>query len=109
TGAMRDREPVARRNHRIRGIPIDLATSAGREHRRVGNDLRRATRDARAHAITHATTHNQLEYARTLQYFDTLRLLHTRNQCPRDLSASLIAVRVYDAILRVRGFASELE
>ena len=108
-GAMGDREAVARRDDRIRRVTIDLAAAARGQHRRVGDDLGRPARDARAHAETAVASHDQVEHARLLEHADALRLAHPRDERARDLRTRLIAVRMNDPVLRVRRLASELE
>ena len=86
-GAMRDRVAVARRDHRIRRVPIDLAAAARREHRRVGDDLRRAPFDARAHADARAAPHDELEHARASRARGCCFVSRTRATSVRATSA----------------------
>ncbi len=108
-GAVRDREAVAGRDDGVRRVAIDLTAAAGREHGGVGDDLDRAAGDARAHAAAAAAIDDEIEDTRLLEDGDALALLHARAQRARDFGAGLIAVRVHDAIARVRRFLAELE
>ena len=65
--------------------------------------------DARAHADARAATHDEIEHARFLEHANALGVAHASHERARDLGAGLIAVRVDDAILRVRRLAPELE
>ena len=93
----------------IRRVAIDLPAAARRQHGRVGDDLRRPPGDARAHADATPRLHDQIEHARLLEHADARRLRHARDERARHLGAGLVAVRVHDAILRVRRLAAELE
>ena len=106
-GAVRDRVAVARRHDGICRVPINLAAAARRQHRRVGDDVRRATLHAGAHADARAAPHDQLEHARLLEHADLFRGAHARDERARDLGTGLVAVRVHDAVLRVRRLAAE--
>ena len=51
----------------------------------------------------------KFEHARFLEHFDLRRFAHARDERARDLGAGLVAVRVDDAVLRVRRLASQLQ
>ena len=107
--AVRDRVAIAGRHLRIRGVPIDLAASSGREHRRIRDYLDSLSRDRRANSVDNSVFHDEVEDARLLEHFDPLALLHPLDQRARDFGAGLISVRVYDAPPRMRRLAAELE
>jgi hypothetical protein len=106
---MRDRVAVSRRDHRVRRVPVHLTATARGEHRRIGDDVGGAPFHARAHADARAAPHDQLEHAGLLEHADLLRAAHARDERPRDLGPGLVAVRVDDAVLRVRRFSSKRE
>jgi hypothetical protein len=109
SGAVRDRVAVAGGDHRIRRVAVHLAAAARREHRRVGDDVGRSALHARAHADARAAPHDQLQHTRLLEDADLLRGAHTRDERARDFGAGLVAVRMDDAVLRVRGLSSQRE
>jgi hypothetical protein len=108
-GAMRDGKAVTGRDDRVRGVAIHLPTATGGEHGGVGNDLDGATRDARAGTTASAAIDDEIEHACLLEHRNALALLHARAKGSGDFGARLIAVRVDDAMARVRGFFPELE
>ena len=108
-GALRDRVAVTGRDDGICRVPIHLTASAGREHRGVGDDLGGAAGDARRRAATLAPLNYQVEDAGEFEHLDSRARPHAFDQRPCDFGAGLVAVRMDDAVHRVRGFAPELK
>ena len=107
--AMRDGVAVSGRDDGIRGVAIHLPASAGREHGDVRNDLRCRASHAGSHADARVAVHDQIQETRFLEDAHAFAATHTVHECARDFGARLIAVRVHDALARVRGFASETQ
>ena len=108
-GAVRDGVAVARGDHRVGRVAEDLAAATRREHGRVGDDLHRLAGHARAHAERRAPRHDEVQHARPLEHADPLARPYALDERARDLGAGLVAVRVHDAVRRVRRLAAELE
>jgi hypothetical protein len=106
---MGDRESIAGRDNRIRGVSIDLTAATRRQDGRVSDDFSRTTLDARDNTVANASTHDEIEHTCALEHPYPRRILHSRDERPRDLRAGLIAVRMDDAILRMGSFASKLQ
>ena len=106
---VRDRVAVAGRDLGVRGVPVELPAPAGREHRRVGDDLHGAARDTRLHAGAASVHDDEVQRACALEHRDVRAVAHALDQRSRDLRAGLVAVRVHDPLARVRGLLAERE
>ena len=107
--AMRDREAIAGRDLRIGRVLVHLATAAGGEHGRIGDDLHRAPGDTGAHAGALPVRHDEVEDARGLEHADALALAHPLDQRAGDLGPRLITMCVHNAVSRMRRFVPEIE
>ncbi len=110
TGAVRDGEAVAGGDERVRGVAVELPAPAGGEHGGVGQDVGGLSREAHPRADADAVVvHDQVEDASVLEHLHPVARAHSLDERARDLGARAVAVRVDDALPRVRGLATELE
>src|SRR5947209_8475651 len=102
-------ETIAGGDNGICRVAVDLTATAGGEHGDVGNDLHGPAGDARAHPEAFVATHDEVEDAGLLDDADAIALVNTVDERAGDFGTGLIAVRVNDPVLRVRGLSSELQ
>jgi hypothetical protein len=107
--AMSNCETIAGRDDWVGRVAEDLTAATGRKHRDVGNDLDGAPRNACADANALVALDDEVEDAGFLDYADPFALVHTIDERSGYLGPCLIPVCVHDAVLRVRGLATELE
>jgi hypothetical protein len=109
TGAMSNCETIASGDHRIRSVAIYLTASSRGEDRDIGDDLNRPAGDAGANTNALIATHEEVEHPCLFDHADAVTLVNPIDEGARHFGARLIAMRVNDSVLRVRGFTSQLE
>ena len=108
-GTMRDREAVAGRHLGVGRVAVGLAASTSREHGRVCENLHGAARHARPGADALALAHDEVERPRELDDANIRTGSDALDQRARHFRAGLVAVRVHDALARVRRLLAERE
>ena len=106
---MGDCVAIARRHLRIGRVPIHLPASTCSEHRRVGEDINRLSRNRCMHSVTTTISFYEIEHSRSLENFYPLAVTHPVDQRARYFSARLITLSVHDPEPLMRGLAAKHE